>query len=108
MARDKFELLLKIYHFSNNEKKHADQDRLFKLKSLLNLLQARFKLVNIPGSIITINETMVPWKGRLLFKQYIPGKSHKYDVKIYNVTSTNGYTWNFTVNTNKQDPMTSL
>ncbi|CAF1440967.1 unnamed protein product [Adineta ricciae] len=25
MSRDRFELLLKFYHFSNNEKKHADQ-----------------------------------------------------------------------------------
>jgi hypothetical protein len=95
MSRDKFELLLKLYHFSNNEKKYADQDRLFKLKPLLDLLKDRFKLIDTPGSIISIDETMVPWKGRLLFKQYIPRKVHKYGVKIYKLTATNGYTWNF-------------
>ena len=47
---------------------------------------------------------MVPWKGRLLFKQYIPGKAHKYGVKIYKLAATNGYTWNFVVYTGKQDP----
>jgi hypothetical protein len=76
MSRDKFELLLKFYHFSNNEKQHEDDDRLFKLKPLLDLLQLRFMSFYVPGSIITIDETMVRWKDRLLFKQYIPDKSH--------------------------------
>ncbi|CAF1549461.1 unnamed protein product [Adineta ricciae] len=58
--------------------------------------------VYIPGSIVTIDETMAPLEGRLLFKQSIPGKSHKYGVKIYKVTSTTGYTWNFMVYTGKQ------
>ncbi len=51
---------------------------------------------------------MVPWWDRLLFKKCIPGKSHKYDVKIYKVSGRNGYTWNFTVYTGKQDQMAGL
>ena len=108
MSRDRFELLLKFYHFSNNEKKHADQDRLFKSKPLLDLLKDRFKSIYIPTSTISIDETMVPWKGRLLFKQYIPGKVHKYGIKIYKLAATNGYTWNFTIYTGKQDPTAGL
>ena len=82
MSRDRFELLLKFFHFSNNQEAHADQDRLFKLRPLLDLLRTRFKSVYVPGSVISVDETMLPWKGRLLFKQYIPGKAHKYGVKI--------------------------
>jgi hypothetical protein len=51
---------------------------------------------------------MLPWKGRLLFKQYIPGKAHKYGVKIYKLAATNGYTWNFMIYTGKQDPTAGL
>ena len=51
---------------------------------------------------------MVAWKGRLLFKQYIPGKAHKYGVKIYKLAATNGYTWNFMVYTGKQNPTADL
>ena len=108
MSRDQFELLLKFFHFSNNQEVHADQDRLFKLRPLLDLLRARFKSIYIPGSVISIDETMVPWKGRLLFKQYIPGKAHKYGVKIYKLAATNGYTWNFMIYTGKQDPTAGL
>ena len=92
MSRDRFESLLKFHHFSINEEQHADQDRLFKLRPLLDLLKARSQSIYIPGSIISIDETMVPWKGRLLFKQYIPGKAHKYGVKIYKLAASNGYT----------------
>ena len=108
MSRERFELLLKFWHFSNNDDKHSNQDRLFKLKPLLNLLKARFSSVYIPGSVITIDETMIPWQGRLLFKQYIPGKAHKYGVKIYKLAATNGYTWNYVIYTGEQDPMAGL
>ena len=81
---------------------------LFQLRPLLDLLRARFKSIYVPGSVISMDETMVPWKGRLLFKQYIPGKAHKYGVKIYKLAATNGYTWHFMVYTGKQDPTAGL
>ena len=62
----------------------------------------------IPGSVVTIDETMVPWQGRLSFKQYIPGKAHKYGVKIYKLAATNGYTWNYIIYTGQQDSMAGL
>jgi hypothetical protein len=108
MARDRYELILKFYHFSNNQEEHADQDRLFKLKPLLDLLKARFKSIYIPGSVTSVDETMVPWKGRLVFKLYIPGKAHTYGVQIYKLAATNGYTWNFMIYTGKQDPTAGL
>jgi hypothetical protein len=50
---------------------------------------------------------MVPWRGRLSFRQYVPGKAHKYGVKMYKVADTNGYTWNFMIYTGKQNPTAS-
>ena len=66
MSRDRFELLLKFFRSSNNQEGHADQDRLFKLRPLLDLFRARFKSIYVPGSVISIDEAMVPWKGRLI------------------------------------------
>ena len=97
MSRERFESLLKFWHFSNNNDKNSNQDRLSKLKPLLDLLKERFSSVYMPGSIISIDESMIPWRGRLLFKQYIPGKAHKYDVKMYKLATTNGYVWNYVI-----------
>lgn len=36
---------------------------------------------------------MVPFRGRLQFKQYLPGKSHKYGVKLFKLCDSAGYTY---------------
>ena len=108
MSKDQFELLLKFLHFSNNEERNASQDKLAKLNPLLILLKVRFKSIYTPGFVITVDETMVPWRGRLSFRQYVPGKAHKYGVKMYKVEDTNGYTWNFIIYTEKENSTTGL
>ena len=45
MARDRYELFLKFWYFSDNHKCRSNQNRLIKLKSLLDLLKARFSSV---------------------------------------------------------------
>ena len=51
---------------------------------------------------------MISWRGRLLFKQYIPGKAHKYGIKMYKLAATNGYTWNYLIYTGEQDPLAGV
>ena len=108
MSRERFELLLKFWHFTNNNNKNSGQDRLFKVRPLLDLLKERFTSVYMPGPVVSIDESMVPWRGRLSFKQYIPGKAHKYGVKIYKLAAVNGYTWSYMIYTGQQDPMAGL
>ncbi|XP_046666721.1 piggyBac transposable element-derived protein 4-like [Homalodisca vitripennis] len=47
-----------------------------------------------PGENIVIDETMVPWRGRLHFRQYNPNKTHKYGIKVYKLCSGEAYTYN--------------
>jgi hypothetical protein len=61
MSRERFELILKFWHFSNNNNRNSKQDRLFKLKPLSDLLKERFSSVYIPGSVISIDESMILW-----------------------------------------------
>ena len=63
-----------------------------KVLPLINILIDSYKQIFSPGNTI-VNETMVPWRGRLTFRQYIPTKSHKYDIKLYKLCFTEGYTW---------------
>jgi hypothetical protein len=46
-----------------------------------------------PGDLLAVGETMIPFRGRLLFKQYISGKAHKYGVQFFKLCETNGYTY---------------
>lgn len=50
-----------------------------------------------PGKSIVIDESMVPWRGRRSFRQYIPGKWRKYGVKLYKLCLPGGYTYNIEI-----------
>ncbi|XP_060845755.1 piggyBac transposable element-derived protein 4-like [Rhopalosiphum padi] len=96
MSRNRFELLLRFWHFSDN-KKAPEGDRIYKIHNIIDKIVNRFQNVMEPGEVLAVDETMVPFRGRLLFRQYIPGKAHKYDVKLFKLCGTNGYTYNVQV-----------
>lgn len=81
MSRNRFELILSHLHACDNEA--ADQtDKLYKLGTILDDLNKLFAKMLIPGSQVCIDETMMSWRGRLSFRQYIPSKRHKYGIKL--------------------------
>ncbi|XP_046686364.1 piggyBac transposable element-derived protein 4-like [Homalodisca vitripennis] len=103
MSRDRFDCLLKCLHFQNNEEPATEEPRLWKIKKLLNHLNAKFESLVTPEESLVIDESMVPWRGRLIFKQYLPKKAHKYGVKIYKICTTDGYTLKAKIYAGKSD-----
>ncbi|CAH1998448.1 unnamed protein product [Acanthoscelides obtectus] len=51
---------------------------------------------------------MVPFRGRLSFRQYIPNKTHRYGVKLYKLCTSSVYTYNLKVYTGKGDTQPEL
>ncbi|GBP91137.1 PiggyBac transposable element-derived protein 4 [Eumeta japonica] len=43
-----------------------------------------------PEADLSIDESMVLWRGRLVFRQYIKNKKHKYGVKLYELCESSG------------------
>jgi hypothetical protein len=65
--------------------------------------------VYIPEREISIDEGMMAWKGRLVFKVYMPDKPDKYGIKAYLVCeSTSGYIWNLDIYSGKSRPIKNL
>ena len=96
MSRNRFQLLLKIWHFSNNENANPN-DRLYKISPLLKKLQESFQSHIAPGEFIAIDETLVPFKGRLKFKQYISNKRIKFGIKLFKLCLEGGYLYDLKV-----------
>ncbi|XP_048515560.1 piggyBac transposable element-derived protein 4-like [Athalia rosae] len=96
MRRDHFLSILKFLHFSDNTTARTE-DRLHKIRNIIEAIVDNFKSSIKPGKNIVIDESMVPWRGRLGFRQYIPGKRHKYGVKAYKLCLPEGYTYNFEI-----------
>lgn len=107
IPRDRFLLLLKFIHFSNNEEAMPG-DKLHKINKILPMLLKNYNDILKAGRILTIDETMVPFRGRLQFRQYIPNKTHKYGVKLYKLCSPNGFTFNIKVYAGKGSTTSNL
>lgn len=102
MSRNRFELLLRFWHFDDDTKNDTG-DRLFKIRKLVDALNSNFKKLKQPDKYIAIDETMVPFRGRLQFRQYIPGKRHKYGVKLFKICDPDAYTYEISIYQGKSD-----
>ncbi|CAC5388466.1 unnamed protein product [Mytilus coruscus] len=98
MTRDRYTStqILRYLHFSDhvNEPRQGEQNfnPLYKIKPFVNQLNNKFGLEYVPKRNVTIDECMVPFKGRSLLKQYIPSKPHKWGVKVWMLAeSDNSY-----------------
>ncbi|XP_069498885.1 piggyBac transposable element-derived protein 4-like [Ambystoma mexicanum] len=78
MSRNRFQALLRMLHFTDNSaalpRMDPNFDRLFKLQPFLKHLTQRFAEVYVPSQNIFIDESLMLYKGRLVFKQFIPSK----------------------------------
>ena len=110
MSRDRYLNLLTFSHITDNEQAvprgHDDYNPLFKVCSFKETLQRRFRTIYTPEQHIAIDEGMVPWKGRLSFRQYLPNKPDRFGIKLYQLSeSKSGYICDFEVYTGKDfDP----
>lgn len=102
MTRDRFLLLRRFWHFSDNSDNEIVRDRLHKIRIIVEYLNSAYMSTLTPGKDLVIDETMVPWRGRLVFRQYIKNKSHKYGIKLYKLCTPDGYTLRMSVYSGKK------
>ena len=87
----------------NPPKGEQGNDPLFKVRPLIDLLSTNFRSVYQPQRQVLIDETMVPFKGRLAYKQRIPSKPVRDGIKIFQLTeSPSGYSWSFEIYAGKR------
>ena len=102
MVRNRFELILRFWHFSNNLEA-PQNDKIHKIRQLVNRLVSKYQEIMTPGQQVAVDESMVPFRGRLGIKQYIPNKRHKYGVKLFKMCDKTGYTYSLSVYEGKHD-----
>ena len=93
MSRDRFLEIHKYLHFTNNEALESNNDdRLWKVREVLDMMQSRFVSLYDPHRECAIDEAMVPYKGRSSLKQYMPKKPVRRGLKVWlRADSLTGY-----------------
>ncbi|KAG8239945.1 hypothetical protein J437_LFUL018095, partial [Ladona fulva] len=92
MSRDRLLLILQALHFSENPKddETVPTDRLYKIRPFLNIFEETMSEIYSPKRELCLDESMILWRGKLLFKQYLKGKHHKYGIEVYMLPASSG------------------
>ena len=104
MSGRRFDLLHKFLHLVNNDTITDGPGlgrKLAKIKPFTDIL-LKFLANYIPGKNISIDESLMGWKGNLSWVQYIPAKRKRFGIKFFELCeSDTGYIWNFCIYTGK-------
>ena len=110
MARNRFTAILRFFHLANNGADLADDsppDKLAKVRPLLDIILPNFVRIYRPGKNLSPDETLLKFKGRISFKQYMPRKAAKWGLKCFSLNeSETGYTcaWNLFTGSQPKTP----
>lgn len=107
IGRDRFMNILRCLHFATNpgEGDPMPEDRLFKIRPVLDYFNDKMAAIYYPSKTLSLDESMMLWRGRLVFRQYIKNKRHKYGIKLYMLTEPKGLIIKFAVYTGQLDDL---
>jgi hypothetical protein len=102
MSMRRFLKILRYLHANDNEKMiprgNVGFDRLFKIRPLLTYFSNIFGSVFSPHRQLSIDESMIAFKGRSTLKQYMPLKPIKRGFKVWVICcAVTGYMVNFDI-----------
>jgi hypothetical protein len=85
MTKNRFKSLLQFCRFDNGATRdeRLKQDKLAPVRDLWIMFLAQLRICYTPGGSLTVDEQLIPTRGRCNFRQYIPSKPGKYGLKIF-------------------------
>ena len=97
MSRHRYEKLCEYFHCSDPNN-YIQEDKLHKVRPLLDVVGECFRKFYKPGCALSIDEAMIKFDGRLSWKQYMPKKPTKWGIKLWCLCdSVTGYCLKFDV-----------
>ncbi|KRZ43420.1 PiggyBac transposable element-derived protein 4, partial [Trichinella pseudospiralis] len=99
MSCNRFETLLRFLHFNDNDKvvmdrNHPDYDRFYKIRPVIESIR-KTCLEETPRELQSVDEHIIPYKGRCKMKYYNPRKPDKWGLKVIARCGRNGFVHDF-------------
>ena len=105
MARDRFRVKKSCLRIADNH--NLAQSKVAKLLPQLELLLTNCQQFGVFHKNLSIDESMVPYRGLHSAKQYIKGKPVKFGYKLWMLCSSDGYLYNFEIYCGKDESRTN-
>jgi len=106
MPCKRYKKLQETLHLNDNATaapRQSDQfDKLHKVRPLVDKLNAKIREAYTPSQVMSVDESMIPFKGRSSIKQYMPMKPVKRGYKVWCIAdSKTGFILQFEIYTGK-------
>lgn len=82
MSRNRFTDLIRHIRFGDRNERDRE-DRFAPIRRVFTLIDASCRRHYTAGPVLTVDESIIPFRGRCRFRQYLPAKSSKYGLKIF-------------------------
>ena len=102
MNRERFQTILKWLHVNDNSKIDKT-DKVYKVRPLLDHLNAKFMELKLLSEHLSVDESVILFKGRSSLKQYNPMKPIKRGFKLWCLCDDTGYLYRTSVYTGKNE-----
>ena len=90
--------IFRYLHLQDNQAAVNRDDKMWKMRWFLDCLLAQFQALYEVDGNVSVDESMIKFKGRLSFRQYLPMKPTKWGIKVWVMAeSATGYVTNFQV-----------
>ncbi|XP_023213047.1 piggyBac transposable element-derived protein 4-like [Centruroides sculpturatus] len=96
MKRERFDLLTAFLRFNKKQERSKSNSNydLLQIKPVLNMLSERWQSTYTPERDVSIDESLLQWKGRFKWKIYVPRKRNRLGIKSYKLCeSSTGYVY---------------
>ncbi|XP_062864594.1 piggyBac transposable element-derived protein 4-like [Trichomycterus rosablanca] len=104
MSLEMFHMISRVIRFDNRDTRagRRERDKLAAIRDVWDKWVEILPLLYNPGPHVTVDERLVPFRGRCPFRQYMPNKPAKYGIKIWAACDAkSSYAWNLQVYTGK-------
>ena len=102
MPQNKFQQMLRFWHFVDNE--NSPGGNLSKIMPLVVQLDNKIAAIYTSDRKLSIDESMMLWIGRLVFRHYRINKKHKYGVKLYELCESDDIVMNVKIYSGEPPP----
>lgn len=106
MSRDRFREILSNIHVNNNANlPNNNKDKLYKLRPMIDALNKIFPEAYRGTRELSVDESMIKFKGRSTIKQYNPMKPIKRGYKLWCIADQKGYILKYSVYQGKNETL---
>ena len=106
MSRDTFQQIKKYIHLADNQQL-TKGDKAAKVQEVYNLLNKSLQQFGMFHANLSVDESMVPYRGRNSMKMYIKGKPIRFGYKLWMLAGADGYPYKLIIYQGKESQQTT-